>query len=390
MNKRLNYLCAAMVLLLVLVAPAAVAAAGTWTLSNQFPIQHLEDAQTSSGEIVAQGSYVPSGTSGGVTTLKVPGSGISLRFRHGWTVPPGTLTAGSSVTTRLSVSDDGSSVPSSQQKYVTSENEGATAIDGGVADDKGMLDRAQSLTADQLDDLISSIDVSEGVSIAPGNSPQTKDATWTVPDGKAGSHLVLILGGKARSVARYNVQGGSYLPTQPEISGGTVLVYKYSEEPVTGDIPWLPVVGGLALVAAAAAIIAKGLGKKKPGEQKSVEKEKKDEGPAGYILQITPSDTIDVSTKKSGGFTATVWKVDRAGATTHAAGVPVRITPPPGIPGLTVAPLSGTGSVAVTVSLAKPAPVDSARIQVSAAAGGGGTSANVTVNFESETEIEFD
>jgi hypothetical protein len=389
MNKRLLSISTVVILLLVLAGPATVSAAGTWVLANQFSDQLLEDAE-SGGETVAQGSYVPSGSSGAVTTLNVPDAGISLKFRHSWTTPPGELPVGSTVTTRLSVSDEGSRVTTSPARYVTYENEGSTGIDGGVANDNGALDRARSLTLDQLDDLVSGVDVTGEVTVSPGKATQARDVTWTVPDGQTGSHLVLALGGKARSLARYNAPGGNYLPEQPSISGATFLVYKYSEGPGTGDVPWLPVVGGIALVAAAAAIIAKGLGKKKPEEKKPVEKEKKDEGPAGYILQITPSDTMVVSTKKTGGFTATVWKVDRAGTPTHAPGVPIQVTPLPGIPGLTVVPLSGTGSVAVTVSLSKPASVDRAMIQVSASAGGGGTSANVTVNFEAETEIEFD
>ncbi len=389
MNKRLLSISTVVILLLVLAGPATVSAAGTWVLANQFSDQLLEDAE-SGGETVAQGSYVPSGSSGAVSTLKVPDAGITLKFRHSWTTPPGELPVGSTVTTRLSVSDDGSIVAPSQTRYVTYENEGSTGIDGGVADDNGKLDRASSLTTDQLDDLVSGLDVTGEVGVSPGKGMQARDVTWTVPDGKAGSHLVLALGGKARSVARYNTPGGNYLPGQPSISGATIMVYKYSEGTGTGDVPWLPVVGGLALVAAAAALLIKGLGKKKPEEKKPVQKEKKDEGPAGYILQITPSDSVVVSTKKSGGFTATVWKVDRAGTTAHAPGASIRVTPPPGVPGLTVAPLSGMGSVSVTVSLSRPASVDRAMIQVSASAGGGGTSADVTVNFEAETGIEFD
>ncbi len=389
MTKRLLSICTVVITLLLLAGPATVSATGTWVFANQFSDQQLEDAE-SGGETVAQGSYVPSGSSGAVTKLKVPDAGISLKFRHSWTKPPDELPVGSTVTTRLSVSDDGSIVAPSQTRYVTYENEGSTGIDGGVANDNGALDGARSLTMDQLDDLVSGLDATGEVTVSPGKGTQARDVTWTVPDGKAGSHLVLALGGKARSVARYNAPGGNYLPSQPSISGATFLVYKYSEGPGTGDVPWLPVVGGLAIVAVAAVLISKGLGKKKPEEKKSVDKEKKDEGPAGYILQITPSDTLDVSTQKPGTFTATVWKVDRAGATTRAPGASIRVIPPAGVPGLTVVPLSGMGSVSVSVSLSGPAPVDSARIQVSASAGGGGTSANVTVNFEAETEIEFD
>jgi len=63
---------------------------------------------------------------------------------------------------------------------------------------------------------------------------------------------------------------------------------------------------------------------------------------------------------------------------------------PAGVPGLSVLPLSGMGSVNVSVSINQPAGVNNAKIQVNASAGGAGISAFVTVNFEAETNIEFD
>jgi hypothetical protein len=150
-------------------------------------------------------------------------------------------------------------------------------------------------------------------------------------------------------------------------------------------IPWLPIVGGIAAVAIAAAAIAKGLGKKKPDDQK-----KKDEGPAGYILQISPTDTIKVSTKESGSFTVTAWSVDENGSISRANNATITLLPPSQVPELAVAPTSGMGSITVNMSLKKPAKVNSAKIQIDASAGGKGTSAFVTVNFEAETNIEFD
>jgi hypothetical protein len=170
--------------------------------------------------------------------------------------------------------------------------------------------------------------------------------------------------------------------------GSTVQPTLSSYTPPSSDesgIPWLPIVGGIAAVAIAAAAIAKGLGKKKPDDQK-----KKDEGPAGYILQISPTDTVKVSTKESGSFTVTAWKVDENGGISRANNAKITLLPPSQVPELSVVPASGMGSISVNVSLCKPATVPSAKIQIDASAGGKGTSAFVTVNFEAETTIEFD
>jgi len=79
--------------------------------------------------------------------------------------------------------------------------------------------------------------------------------------------------------------------------------------PSEPGIPWVLIVGPLAIAAIAAIAAAKTLGKKKPEEKK----EKKDKGPTQYILQISPVDTIKVSTKEGGSFTATAWKVNETG-----------------------------------------------------------------------------
>jgi hypothetical protein len=168
-------------------------------------------------------------------------------------------------------------------------------------------------------------------------------------------------------------------------SGTTVGPSVKPPPPEEPGIPWVPIVGGLAAVAIAAIAIAKGLGRKKPDDQK-----KKDEGPAGYILQISPTDTIKVSTKESGSFTVTAWNVDENGSISRADNATITLLPPSQVPELAVAPTSGMGSITVNVSLKKPARVNSAKIQIDASAGGKGTSAVVTVNFEAETNIEFD
>jgi hypothetical protein len=163
-------------------------------------------------------------------------------------------------------------------------------------------------------------------------------------------------------------------------------------EPSTGTtastdesgIPWVPVIG-IAAVAIAAIALANRMRKPKSGD-----KEKKDDGPVGYILQISPADTITISTEKPGSFTASAWKVDEKGTASPANNASITLVPSAVLPGLSIEPLSGMGSVDVTVSLDEPAGTDGITIQVNASAGGGGTSTTVRVNFEAETSIEFE
>ena len=184
---------------------------------------------------------------------------------------------------------------------------------------------------------------------------------------------------------------GTAIPVIPRCAANSELRAKGpgpqpgTQFPPEEPFPWLVVVGGLAVVGVGALAVLKGLRDKKPGE-----KEKKDQGPAGYILQISPTDTIKVSTKERGSFTATAWKVGENGALSRAGNASITIVPPRDIQGLSVVPGSGMGSVNVSVSLEKPATVGSAKIQVNASAGGKGISTFVTVNFEEEANIEFD
>ena len=254
------------VLLLVLALSGAVAA-GTWTLSDRFSDHQIEGAEAG-GITLAEGSYVPSGVGWAVSTLRIPAEGVSLMFRHGWTVPPDTLPAGSVVTTRLSVTDQGSRLARADSPYLF-ENEGSTAMEVDVTSDEGALDSLESLTSRQLDGMASVTMASGGLSVAPGQGPLTKDVTWTVPEGTEGSHLVITLGGEAAS----QVLPGTLAPAggsaRPAVSGATFLVYRYSAQaqPVTAD--WNFVIGALiagAVIGGVAVIFFSRRGRRRPGQ----------------------------------------------------------------------------------------------------------------------------
>jgi len=170
------------------------------------------------------------------------------------------------------------------------------------------------------------------------------------------------------------------------------------------EFPWVVVIGALGALGAAGLVGAKVLGGKKgsaattppvmikkpaPSGEKT-EKEESKQGEVSYILQISPTDTINVGTKKPGSFSATVWKVNAGGTPALAGNAVISLTVPAQAPGLSVTPGSGMGSVTVNVSLEQPAGIDRTKIKVNASVGGKGISAFVTVNFDAETKIEFE
>jgi hypothetical protein len=151
--------------------------------------------------------------------------------------------------------------------------------------------------------------------------------------------------------------------------------------PPQDSFPWQVIVGGLAAVAAAAAIAAKIL-KSKP--------KKKGEPPReSYILQLS-KDQVTVSMKQGDSFTVTAWKVTGEGGLLPASSAFIQVTPPPNIPGIALTPASGQGSLTATVSLSTFSGSGSGIITVTASAGGGSISADVKVTIEAEADIEFD
>ncbi|HIH27081.1 MAG TPA: hypothetical protein HA256_03700 [Methanoregulaceae archaeon] len=171
------------------------------------------------------------------------------------------------------------------------------------------------------------------------------------------------------------------LPALPATPSNTVVQNQPACAPPPEDSSWVVIVGGLAAVAVAAAVIARIL-KNRP-------KKKGEQPPEQYILQLS-KDTLKVSPEKSDSFTASVWKVTEAGGLVPVPTATIQVTAPPGVPGLSIAPTSGTGSLTPVVSLSRSPGAASARMGVTASDRGGSVSAQVTVTFEEEAAIEFD
>lgn len=171
-------------------------------------------------------------------------------------------------------------------------------------------------------------------------------------------------------------------PILPATPSGEVILDRWSPcAPPPEDNSWVVIVGGLAAVAAAAAVIAKIL-KNRP-------KKKGEQPPEQYILQLS-KDTVKVGPGKSDSFTASVWKVTEAGVPVPVPTAIIQVTAPPGVPGLSISPSGGKGSITPVVSISQSPENATAHIGVTATDRGGSVSAKVTVTFEEEAGIEFD
>lgn len=142
------------------------------------------------------------------------------------------------------------------------------------------------------------------------------------------------------------------------------------------------VVGGVGSVAARAAAMARARKEALKG------KEDTDDGPIGYILQLT-KDSLKVGMSTSDSFTATTWKVEKDGSYSPEPSASIDIAVPD-ITGLSVSDTSGTGSLPVTVSLTDPSDATTATLTVNASAGGKNFSATVTVTIEASMQVGFE
>jgi hypothetical protein len=157
--------------------------------------------------------------------------------------------------------------------------------------------------------------------------------------------------------------------------------------PPEPGIPWVVIVGGLAVVAVAAGLIAALRGRPKSPDRPP---EKKGEQPPDqYILQLS-KDSLKVGPEKNDSFTATAWKVTEDGGFVPAPDARIQLAPPPKIPALVIEPAAGSGSLTASVSLSTyPGPIAGV-ITVTASAGGRTVSADVKVTIEGRANIEFD
>jgi len=150
------------------------------------------------------------------------------------------------------------------------------------------------------------------------------------------------------------------------------------------------VVGGVGGVAAKAADMARKRKEAQKGEENTEKdsEEEEDEGPIGYILQLT-KDSLKVSVTKSDSFTATTWKVEKDGSYSHESSASIEIDVPD-VAGLVVDQTSGAGTLPVTVSLSGPSDATTATLTVNASAGGKDFSATVTVTIEATMQVGFE
>ena len=161
--------------------------------------------------------------------------------------------------------------------------------------------------------------------------------------------------------------------------------------PPEPELPWIVIVGGLAAVAAAAAIIAKSV-KGKP-EQKGPKK-KAQPSPIRYILQLN-TNKVRIMPGNPVGVTITAWKVVGDSPPVPAPEASIEFLPPHDMPELQITPIRGFGSLESIFSVRKgtgEAAVKgprTAKVTVSAAADKTSTRAEIEVELTGVYSIEF-
>jgi len=161
--------------------------------------------------------------------------------------------------------------------------------------------------------------------------------------------------------------------------------------PPEPEIPWVVIVGGLAAVAAAAAIIAKAV-KGKP-EQKGPKK-KAQPSPIRYILQLS-TNKVRIMPGNPVGVTITAWKVVGDSPPVPAPEASIEFLPPHDMPELQITPIRGSGSLESMFSVRKETGEAAAKgprtakVTVTAAADKTSTRAEIEVELTGVYSIEF-
>ena len=158
-----------------------------------------------------------------------------------------------------------------------------------------------------------------------------------------------------------------------------------------GDVPWVVVIGALAVLVAAGFTGAKVLGGKgKIGERRDKKEEKKSEDPeekVSYILQLS-SDRLVIGPDQLAPLTVSVWKRTGDGAPHPAPGASITVTAPLSS-GVLVSPPAGASPLMTTVSSDSEPPSSAVILEVVASVGGTSTRATVTVEVTGEADMEF-
>ncbi len=108
---------------------------------------------------------------------------------------------------------------------------------------------------------------------------------------------------------------------------------------------------------------------------------------AQYILHLSTNE-VRLRAGQSAAVVATVYEAKPSGPPLLAVRAPLRVSPAPGLPGLDVAPKSGTGSLAFKISVAQNCPGGTGGVSVEGSAGRTNYAARVKVDVEIPFTLE--
>jgi hypothetical protein len=174
--------------------------------------------------------------------------------------------------------------------------------------------------------------------------------------------------------------------------GGTTGSSGGSSPPESDDgLPWVVIVGALAVLGAAGFAGAKLLGGKKKtaaAGKPEEKKKKKEQEKVRYILQLS-TDRLTVTADATAHLTVTAWKIIGDTPSAPAPEAAITLTIPPEDRGLSVQPPSGQGTVEASVSLVSQVSRNPVTITVTASAGKSSISSTVTVEIPADYVMEF-
>ena len=334
------------------------------------------DSYPSNSFTIGDGSYSSSRSwTDAPTGITNPAHG-SASITCTWTPPPANLEPGEDV--RLTASCEGT---------FSTVGEGYKNLGGHVS-----VRYTEEPPADNLAALTHGstyiVEVGAGGSTTGSHfvGSASEEGSFTVPEGQSGDVLAIVAqghgpGGRGYVLYKY-VAHGSAAPLSDPAPPSTQET----------DIPWATIIGGIGAVAIgglAVAATAVGLAtrarRRRPRKKEKEKDEETDEGPVGYLLQLS-HDRLALRHGGAAQLGSAVWQVDSEGQYTLASDAQISLVPPPGI---AVLPSKGQGRLSSRIEVRDAGLTGERVMGVEALAGSEQHQAEVVLSIQGEYRIEF-
>jgi len=334
------------------------------------------DSYPSNSFTIGDGSYSSSRSwTDAPTGITNPAHG-SASINCTWTPPPANLEPGEDV--RLTASCEGT---------FSTVGEGYKNLTGHVS-----VRYTEDPPADNLAALThgSTYIVSVGAGGSTTGShfvgSASEEGSFSVPEGQSGDVLAIVAqgngpGGKGYVLYKYVAHGSAAPLGDPAPPSAQET-----------DIPWATIIGGIGAVAIgglAVAATAVGLAtrgrRRRPRKNEKGKEEETDEGPVGYLLQLS-HDRLALKPGEAAQLGSAVWQVDSRGQYTLASDARISLVPPAGIAAL---PSEGEGRLNSRIEVRDGGLNGERVMDVEALVGSEQHEASVVLSIQAPYRIEF-